>query len=522
MKKITVMIVDDERLAIDDLMTIVDWEANGFEIIATAVNGKQALSKFKELHPQVVLTDIKMPYMDGIEFIGCLREIDTKTKVVLLTAYKDFSYAKSAIQHGISDYLIKSEISSTSVTDLLNRLRGMIGTEDKDSDILKQKRIADYFNADASDKTPGESAEDRDFLTASHRYLIIEQDLPLNISGFDFLNRDESQRNRLMTILKANTDSDFTITALSGIRYDRVLAVLDTGKLSRTDSRGKLYDYARALRTQLAAEFSCSFTFFTVDMKMNLAELKKLYMRSADCFHTKYFSEAGAILEIRQVPQTHPQSDIRVDEKLLGGMSVSMDEDGVCMYIEGQFDRVKDNYAGLYGISRTLYDTLRKYIDQLPDDASRPDISAENNSLYWLNSLSLCQWFCMRFRDMIREKKKAYERGYSKAVIRSISFINENFRKSDLNINQIADEVHLSAGHLCSLFKKETGTTLKDYVTDLRIAAAKKLLRESSMKIYEISEAVGYQSSQYFSQVFFKKEGLQPVEYQKGRIGSEG
>ena len=139
MKKISVMIVDDEKLAIEDLSTIVDWDALGFEIVATACNGRQALGKFNQFRPQVVFTDIKMPYMDGIELIGRLRELDSQVKILMLTAYEDFSYAKSAIQFGITDYIIKSEINAQSFMEVLCKLRRAINTQDKDREILKQE-----------------------------------------------------------------------------------------------------------------------------------------------------------------------------------------------------------------------------------------------------------------------------------------------------------------------------------------------------------------------------------------------
>ena len=116
---ISVMIVDDEKLMLEDLSTMIDWEAYGYQIIATAFNGKQALRKYREYHPQVIFTDIRMPFMDGIEMISEIRKTDEKVSIVLLTAYEDFSYAKAAIRLGITEYVIKSEITENSLSELL-------------------------------------------------------------------------------------------------------------------------------------------------------------------------------------------------------------------------------------------------------------------------------------------------------------------------------------------------------------------------------------------------------------------
>ena len=135
---IRLMIVDDERLAIEDLSTIVDWNAYGFEIVATAFNGAQAFTKFMQLRPQLVITDIKMPIMDGIELIQKIREVDRQVALLLLTAYADFSYARKAIQLGITDYIIKSEITEQSmgalVEDALAKLEALVRSKNPEKE----------------------------------------------------------------------------------------------------------------------------------------------------------------------------------------------------------------------------------------------------------------------------------------------------------------------------------------------------------------------------------------------------
>ena len=139
MKKITVMIVDDERLAQEDLLSLVDWNVLGFEVVATAFNGRQALSKFAQFSPQIVFTDMRMPFMDGVELIEKLRELDKQTEIVVLSAYEDFAYAKTAIRFGISDYVIKSEINKFAFTELLIKLRQKITQKTKNSMIINNQ-----------------------------------------------------------------------------------------------------------------------------------------------------------------------------------------------------------------------------------------------------------------------------------------------------------------------------------------------------------------------------------------------
>lgn len=135
------MIVDDERLALEDLSTIVDWQGLGYEIVATAFNGAQAFTKFLQFRPQIVITDIKMPIMDGIALIQKIREVDQQVLLLLLTAYADFAYARTAIQLGITDYIIKSEITARNMTALLRKLRTTVEKQRQSQNILTDSML---------------------------------------------------------------------------------------------------------------------------------------------------------------------------------------------------------------------------------------------------------------------------------------------------------------------------------------------------------------------------------------------
>lgn len=152
MNMIPVMIVDDEKLAREDLQTFIDWESLGFHIVATAVNGRQALKMYVQYHPKIIFTDIKMPVMDGIEFSKELRKMDEGIIIILLTAYEEFSYAKAAIQLGITDYVIKNEITPQSMEVLLKKLRQRIEIEQKSSNILNDKLIENFFQSESENK----------------------------------------------------------------------------------------------------------------------------------------------------------------------------------------------------------------------------------------------------------------------------------------------------------------------------------------------------------------------------------
>lgn len=147
MERIRTMLVEDEKLVLQDILTIIDWETAGFSIVATAVNGKQGLTKFKETCPQLIITDIRMPVMDGLAMLSEIRKKNSQVMVLLLSAYEDFSYAKQAIRLDVEDYLIKAELTPTLIRQKLAAIRTQF-CEKAAKDINSAKaKLQDFINS---------------------------------------------------------------------------------------------------------------------------------------------------------------------------------------------------------------------------------------------------------------------------------------------------------------------------------------------------------------------------------------
>ena len=180
MDEITVMLVDDEKLFIENLFSIYDWNANGFNIVSAASNGKQALKQFQKFHPQVVITDIRMPFMDGIKLIQQIRKQDKTTKIVLLSSYGDFKYAQQAIKEGITNYILKDEMNSDHISELMSEIKNQILMETSKQNIIVQNKALDFFG-NISDKLSDIDPAVCDMLKSPSCFVIINEDVPLPI-----------------------------------------------------------------------------------------------------------------------------------------------------------------------------------------------------------------------------------------------------------------------------------------------------------------------------------------------------
>lgn len=513
MKKISVMIVDDEKLVLEDLRTLVDWDALGFEITATAFNGKQALEKYQRYHPQVVFTDVKMPFMDGLELIRHLRECDGDACIFLLTAYEDFTYARTAIKYGIKDYVIKSTLDEGTFSELLRELYKDIRQQNEVHDILKEKQILEYLES-----PDGECDEEfRQMSKKAYSYILIEQDMPVVFAddivpeSFLYSRKEISSASVLDGIV------DCEVAAVSHTPEQRVLVVLEIREVSQQRISEIADSYARQIQKKLQDTFDSSFTIYVIDKKITFAELKRIHRKSHAVFQRKYLIGCGGIFRLEDEGGNEMnREEVMIDA---GRVQEMVDRRNITGIIENLDEIFKEleaslNVKWLKSVSRELYALLKSNYKRLPNRAKR-DFGTAGNCHDWLDSCHIEAWFVRQFQILVQEKEQIYSMEYSRPVVQAMEYIFRHYHEHTLAIKDIADRVYLSTGHLCGTFKKETGKTLNNYITEVRIEEAKRLLEESEMKIYEVSLEVGYQSSQYFSQIFYKMTGTYPTNWQK-------
>ncbi len=515
-EKIPVMIVDDEKLALEDFSTLVDWEALGFHIIAKAFNGKQALARYQQYHPRIVFTDIKMPIIDGIVLCQELRKLNTDVTLLLLTAYEDFSYAKAAISLGVTDYIIKSEINRQTLTSKLMALREQIERQNQNQNILVDKLVENYLADRVTD------AEGPVLFQKHFSFLLIEQALPLNLSGEPWPAGFTISQGNVINCISRETLAPFQRVAACQTDGQRVLIALEMQEASLSNVRQQLQQLAASLSQTLQDAFSRRFIVYWSSRPQSLQHWKESVRACQSLFSRRYFIEGDRRIS-RLEPPTTPQMEtaaITLNGELLQEMLAAKDEDKLTDYIRGLYTSLCEvkNQQNLNRVSRELLALLRSKIEPLPAESNTPDLSLKGNLVHWATAWSICEWMLACLQWIIHAQQQQDEQRYSPAVTMAKKYIHKHYHEAELSLSDVAQSVNISVGYLCAQFKQETGTTLRRYISNVRIDAAKKLLGKGNLKVNEVYKAVGYSSSQYFSQAFYKIAGVYPNEYKKGEV----
>lgn len=523
MAPIKVMIVDDENLAVEDLKDLLDWKSLGFSIVATASNGKRALARFKQHRPQLIITDIKMPGMDGVELIREIQKLDKNVKFLLLSAYSEFGYAKRAMQMGVKEYIIKNEITPKSFKEKLEQIR---------NDIDFSKRRDQYFTTDLISKVMNGKKEtieqmaelagtDRPFLNGKYYFIILEEDRPLPIL-INRLNYDrqieEMTSSEISDCLSGYGAELLNVAYTSKLRSGRTVVLVS----QNTQSIGYLFKnqmrkFCANLIQRVNDLTGFSVSAFYFPRKFSLVEATRYYQNVKERICIKYLRKPHGVYAFEDIP-----ADCISEKQVpsIDAVSQAVKYKDVPK-LKDELDRLykilelEDNYACLAMVTNQLYSLLEfispEGIEQ--DEREISDKRVEKLSLSYPAGIS--HYFQNAFAQAIRNRE--CKKIYSKEVVRAVEYIKKNFGREKLCAKEIADAIPLSVTRLSVIFKKETGKTLFNYITDYRIQKAKQMLDEGNYKIYEISERVGYGSSQYFSQVFTNLVGISPKKYKNHR-----
>ncbi len=519
-----VLLADDEPLVLAGLKSLIDWEAEGFEVIGTARNGEKALELIEEYEPQLVISDIKMPRMDGLELATeCRERYGPLPAFILLTAYEDFEMVRTALNLGAVDYLIKLELSPELLQKTVRRAK---------AEIEKEELISRRTEPVASNRR----AEFRSrFFVRLFNHLIPEEEEVLKQAGELGLDLSEAPYQVLYIRLN-NVDG-------AGRSYEEKLKLYSgclTIAAEQAAKSGKVYPVSLDLR-HFVLFLSGRQTAPALETAEDLYDLLK-----------RYFSVSSVIgigqpvSEIMAAGNSYQQARTLCQNAAPGQAILEADrrEEGEESFVLADYRKdllqafSEPDADALEKVVRDMRRVLESNPDRLPlamdactnllyialssvPDAEKKiyEIFADEpdgyRSLYRKRNVAQClEWMeqfseglCRLFRDMEEHPR-------SGLIAEVKAYIDANADKK-LSLNHVAEVFNFSPNYLSQLFTKNSSMSFVEYVTESKIRVAKKLLTESSLKVYEISERLAFESPFYFSKVFKKSTGQSPRDYMK-------
>lgn len=540
MEEIKVFLVEDEIVIRNGIRKSINWEKEGYCFVGEASDGELAYPMIIKEKPDILITDIKMPFVDGLELSALVKKEIPDIKILILSGYDEFSYAKEAIKIGVTEYMLKP-VSATKLLEALGEISEVIRQEKRERACLKQymeemKENAEqeklrFFNhlvLGGKDFSLGEMIE------TGKKYNMNLSASCFNVVLFKILSPIErTQRFEKVELASDTIEKElemvsniygfkrgidgwgFILTADSESQMERRIQHF-TGRLKDIMKKWKDLDYFGGIGKSVYRLRAIGDAFSVADMAFALRFTHDANQIVSGSDLSKVFDdekiEMQGFIEIGKSRE--------MIEKFLNNGTIEEVESFSDAYImRMEADNMKSMMVRQY-IVMDICMVIMSFCKKInaSDAKLQQDIEMLQREVHQFKSLNEIRKYMIELlTKTIELRDKLSERRYSDVINSAKDEIAKMYMTDEISLNSIANSVGMSASYFSSVFSKEVGKTFVEYLTEVRIEKAKELLMCSSMKTSEISYMVGYKDPHYFSYIFKKKQGCSPKDYRARR-----
>ncbi len=537
-----VLLVDDEEEVRHGIRDRIDWASYGFEIAGEAENGREALNFFDECLPDVVVTDINMPYMDGIELAAEINEAYPTVKIVILTGFDDFKFAQAAIKYGVSDYILKPVLPKD-ITMFLEKLRNRIVSEQEEGENIEklQKHYHDSLpllrenflvNLILGKPTSGHTEtriRDMDIKLKGNWFSAAICKIDSESFVNDNLSDSELELKRFAVFNIVNEILDSRKAGETFIHDDGIVILLGVEGDDKTVARNRMLSILEAVRQTV-----CKFLKLTVSIGLGrivpvTTEIRESYLSSLTARSYKLILSGNKVIFVEDLePGINSFFHLETDKEdaLISSIKFK-DEAEIAKSVDALFIGLSESGASLneyqlYFVE--IISTLMKLtrIFKIKSSEVLPDNSDIHIELENFNTISEAKDWIYKLsvnigRSISGKRSDASEVLFEKAR----DYIADNYGDPELNVQKISNYLYISPSYLSMIFKKKSGITFLKYLVSIRLDAAKEMLMNKSNKIAYVAEKAGYPDVSYFSYFFKKNTGVSPREFRKNAEGAD-
>lgn len=531
-----VFLVEDEFVVREGIKKNIDWASCGYEFCGEASDGELAFPMIQKEKPDIVITDIKMPFMDGLELSRLIKRELPWTEIIILTGFEEFEYAKEAISIGVAQYLSKP-INGTELIEAVDAVAKKI------EERRKERELREQYAKDMEENIQQEKKQLFSHLIIGEKSVIelidIASRLQLDISAvwyniilIKIQFQDYAPDQFSNHILKTEEILKRIVEEKGGLVFDRNLE--GYAYLLKGDSKEHLQELQSEIVNDIKKilEKDERFHYFGgIGTPVNrLKELSISFESASHAFARRYFEKENAILdsaklEDRAVVVKDEFNAHDIDPKNIGRGKIRAflkfgNKEEAVYFVEEFFKGIGEqalssNMFRQYVIM-DAYFCIASFLEEI--GIEREELEAFDANSQVLHTTEFGMQYVTRIVTKAIELREISANDRYKDIVNEVtSYIDKNYSQEDLSLNMLASHVNFSPNHLSMVFSQHTGQTLVKYVTDYRMNKAKELLRCTGKKSSEISMEVGYKDPHYFSYLFKKTQGMTPTQYRVGK-----
>ena len=537
MNEIKVFLVEDEMVIRRGIKNSIDWEKEGYIFCGEASDGELAYPMIIKEKPDILITDIRMPFMDGLELCKLVKEELPNIKILILSGYDEFDYAKEAIRLGVTEYLLKP-ISSGKLLEALNGVSESIRREKEDKDLVRKymeemRENTEHEKQKFFEQMIAGNLSMADALETGKKYEMNLSAGMYNLLLFRFTLGEENRKSGELL-----GEAEYAIKKLT----ERLEYVFEFQRdvegwafLLMADNEEQMSERVKELSKDLEEimkNYSTIAYFGGLGQPVaRLRELEESFREAERALAARFTMELNRIIsveDIRMAQNVDTLDDIEITsfgeiektrtmlEKFLNNGAEDEIDEFVDVYInELPEENLKSVLMRQY-IIMDAYIVMMSFCEKIEGIEGEMQAQSEElkNSMKTIQTLEeIKNYIRMLLKKIIGVRDTISGRRYSDIIEIAKDQIRKTYMSDEISLNTIAAEVGMSPSYFSSIFSKEMGKTFVEYLTEIRMDRAKELLMCSSMKTSEIGYEVGYKDPHYFSYIFKKTQNCTPKEF---------
>lgn len=527
MERYKVILVDDEAEVIDMIEKKIHWNDLGFEVAGSATNGVKALELVEKLQPDVVLTDIKMPYMDGLELSRRLNREYPNIYIMLCTGFDEFEYAKEAVHLEIKEYMLKP-VNATELSESLTNLKHTLDREREEK--LNVKKLNDYFQ-EVLPKLQSNffisliegRVEKQDYERFLQAYQV---DMKGPLFGCVIFHTSENHVPEGMNplLLSMSVEREIKQRLMNQWNCREFIYMGNTLLILELDAEDQITQITDACDRFCRWAYRIMGAVVTAGIGTvcdSLYEISLSYERAREAvsyrvlYGTKRAINIGEIVPKEQIKPV--QSEESRMQTLFRAIRIG-DSTEIERAAHGEMEKLHKNTETMSQYNLATMEIVSGFFKFCTDNSlDFNKISGNMQNIYekvsQMDESSLTAWIVQMSETISEKLKCARNSSARRLIVEAQNIVKERYMEADISLDEICTVLGVSNSYFSSLFKKEAGKSFISYLTDYRMDIAAEMILNTDEKSYTIAEKVGYLDANYFSYVFKKKFGVSPSKY---------
>lgn len=494
-----VMIVEDEELILQGIKNIIDWDRLGLNLVHMAYNGLEALEMWKKEPVDIIITDIDMPEMSGLELLKRIRREEERVRFIILTGFDEFEYAREAIRLEVENYILKP----INEEELEQQLKEAVAKLEE----LEKKKIRYIDEKTEWIQFLSGKASEEGYEYYKERLKLYSENAPFGAAVMKW-STDSVKENRITDMIMAiqNNRKQLRIVHLPP---DCLLFLLD-GVEEAMDVK----EYFQTLQNQIESQFDI-LTFISIGpVFYDYRKLPESYRVAMKLQKYLIVDGYGSCVDEKHI-QSRKREDITIDRTELRKLILQKESQGALGYIEDLFiNNVKTGvsvdslYQMAVHIAMLLQEIKREY--KLENTGLLHNLPELLETIYQADDIfGIKTLFISEVNEIIRYLHEE-DSQYTPVVRQIMDEVQKNYRE-DMNLKTLAYKYHMNASYLGQIFQKEVGCSFTQYLSSKKIEIAKELILNTNMKINDIAKQVGYPDTSYFYRKFKQHYGVAPA-----------